>query len=70
MLFNSFAYDFFLTKLIAYMIQSSFFQIINTIPWKDLRTGTQRQIYGYDDKIMLAKINQDCSYIQSINRCG
>ena len=38
------------------MQQSSLFQVENEIPWEDLGTGIQRQVYGYDDKIMLVKV--------------
>ncbi len=38
------------------MQQSSLFQVGNEIPWEDLGNGIQRQLYGYDDKIMLVKV--------------
>jgi quercetin dioxygenase-like cupin family protein len=38
------------------MIQSSLFQMENEIPWEDLGSGVSRQIYGYDDKIMMVKV--------------
>ena len=37
------------------MIQSSEFQFENDIPWEDVGNGIQRQIYGYDDQVMLVK---------------
>jgi len=37
------------------MIQSSLFQIDNETPWEDLGNGIKRQVFGYDDRIMLVK---------------
>lgn len=37
------------------MMQSKEFQIENETPWEDVGNGITRQIYGYDDKIMLVK---------------
>lgn len=37
------------------MLQSELFQIEKEMPWDDLGNGISRQIYGYDDKIMLVK---------------
>ncbi|PWG79119.1 cupin domain-containing protein [Pararcticibacter amylolyticus] len=37
------------------MIRSSLFQIEQDIPWETAGEGVQRQIYGYDDQIMLVK---------------
>ena len=39
----------------AFMIQSSEFQFEKDIPWEDVGNGIQRQIYGYDDRVMLVK---------------
>jgi quercetin dioxygenase-like cupin family protein len=38
------------------MLQSSLYQIENEIQWEDLGNGIQRQIYGFDDKIMMVKV--------------
>ncbi len=35
---------------------SSEFQFENEIKWEDLGNGVQRQVYGYDDKLMLLKV--------------
>ena len=32
------------------------FQIESEMPWEDLGNGIKRQIYGYDDQIMLVKV--------------
>jgi hypothetical protein len=37
------------------MAQSNLFQINNEIPWQDLGDGIKRQIFGFDDKLMLVK---------------
>ena len=39
----------------AVMLQSKEFQFENEIPWEDVGNGVQRQIYGYDDRVMLVK---------------
>lgn len=38
------------------MAQSNLFQIENEIPWQDLGEGIQRQILGFDDKLMVVKV--------------
>jgi quercetin dioxygenase-like cupin family protein len=38
------------------MTQSKEFQFGNETEWKDLGGGIQRQMCGYDDKIMLVKV--------------
>jgi quercetin dioxygenase-like cupin family protein len=37
------------------MVQSKEFQFENETPWEDVGNGITRQLYGYDDKIMLVK---------------
>lgn len=37
------------------MLQSSLFQIEADTQWQDLGNGVSRQIFGYDDQIMLVK---------------
>lgn len=41
------------------MLQSSAFQSDNEIPWQDLGNGIYRQVFGYDDKLMLVKVKFD-----------
>lgn len=41
------------------MLQSGLFQIEKETPWQDLGNGINRQVYGYDDKIMLVKAKFD-----------
>ena len=38
------------------MIQSNLFQIASEIEWQDLGNGIQRQIFGYDDRVMMVKV--------------
>jgi len=38
------------------MIQSNLFQIDQATNWKIVGTGVQRQVFGYDDKVMLVKV--------------
>ncbi len=38
------------------MIQSNFFQFEQQTDWKTVGPGVQRQVFGYDDKLMLVKV--------------
>lgn len=38
------------------MIQSNIFQLEADLPWQDLGDGIQRQVFGYDDRIMMVKV--------------
>ncbi len=38
------------------MIQSNLYQVENEILWEDLGNGIQRQVYGYNDNVMLVKV--------------
>ncbi len=37
-------------------MQSDSFQFNKELPWEDLHNGLQRQLFGYDDKLMMLKI--------------
>ena len=37
-------------------MKSESFQFDASLPWQDLHNGTQRQLLGYDDNIMMLKI--------------
>jgi quercetin dioxygenase-like cupin family protein len=37
-------------------MQSASFQFAAELPWEDLNNGLQRQLFGYDDKVMMLKI--------------
>jgi quercetin dioxygenase-like cupin family protein len=41
------------------MIQSHAFQSDSEISWQDLGNGICRQVFGYDDKLMLVKVKFD-----------
>ena len=38
------------------MIESNLFQIATEIEWQDLGNGIQRQVFGYNDRIMMVKV--------------
>lgn len=60
-------------------MQSASFQFAQELPWEDLHNGLQRQLMGYDDKLMMLKIkfekgaigtlhhhpHSQCTYIES-----
>lgn len=37
-------------------MQSSIFQIESETPWEDLGSGIKRQIYGYNEAVMMVKV--------------
>ncbi|HEV8286492.1 MAG TPA: cupin domain-containing protein [Chitinophagaceae bacterium] len=37
-------------------LQSNIFQVTEEIPWEQAAPGIKRQVYGYNEKIMLVKI--------------
>ena len=41
------------------MLQSNAFQFDNEIPWQDLGNGISRQMFGYDNNVMLVKVKFD-----------
>ncbi|MCX2483636.1 cupin domain-containing protein [Pedobacter sp. MR2016-24] len=38
------------------MLQSELFQIAATTDWQDLGDGIQRQVFGYDNRVMMVKV--------------
>jgi len=38
------------------MLQSELFQIAATTDWQDLGDGVQRQVFGYDNRVMMVKV--------------
>lgn len=36
-------------------MQSDLFQIEQDLPWEDVGNGVHRQVYGYDERVMLVK---------------
>ena len=41
------------------MIRSNEFQFENEMPWEDLGNGIHRQVFGYDETLMLVKAKFD-----------
>jgi quercetin dioxygenase-like cupin family protein len=37
-------------------LQSSIFQVGEALPWEDASPGIKRQVYGYDDSLMMVKV--------------
>lgn len=50
------------------MIQSNLFQIEKEIPWEKAGEGIERQIYGYDDQIMLVKAKFEAGAIGTLHQ--
>ena len=50
------------------MAQSDLFQIDNKIPWQDLGAGIQRQIFGFDDKLMIVKVKFEQGAIGTLHQ--
>ena len=44
-------------------MQSNTFQIENEINWQDLGNGIKRQIFGYDDTVMMVKVKFEAEAI-------
>jgi quercetin dioxygenase-like cupin family protein len=49
------------------MLQGTLFQIEDETPWQDLGNGVQRQMYGYDEKIMLVKAKFDAGAVGQLH---
>jgi len=50
------------------MLQSREFQFEHEIPWEDVGNGVQRQIYGYDERIMLVKAKFEKGGVGSLHQ--
>jgi len=48
-------------------MNSTAFQFNADIPWQDLGNGTQRQLFGYDDKIMLVKVKFEAGAVGAMH---
>lgn len=48
-------------------MQSNLFQFENDMPWEDLGNGIKRQIFGYDDKIMLVKVKFEAGAVGALH---
>jgi len=49
-------------------MQSAPFQFSAALPWEDLKNGLQRQLFGYDDKVMMLKIKFATGAAGSLHR--
>jgi quercetin dioxygenase-like cupin family protein len=49
-------------------LQGSVFQVDNETPWENPTPGIQRQVYGYDDKIMLVKAKFEKDAVGSLHQ--
>jgi quercetin dioxygenase-like cupin family protein len=49
------------------MLQSNLFQIEKDMPWEDLGNGIKRQLFGYDDKIMLVKVTFEAGAVGALH---
>lgn len=50
------------------MIQSNLFQIESEVAWENPSPGITRQIYGYDDKIMLVKAKFEAGAVGALHK--
>ena len=48
-------------------MNSNAFQFDEEIEWKDLGNGIQRQMFGYDDKVMLVKVKFGAGAVGAIH---
>ena len=49
-------------------MQSASFQFADELLWEDLNNGLQRQLFGYDDKVMMLKIKFEKGAIGSLHQ--
>lgn len=49
------------------LLKSNNFQKGADIPWEDASPGIQRQIYGYDERVMLVKVKFEKDAVGSIH---
>lgn len=49
-------------------IQSNVFQTGKDIPWEDASPGIKRQMFGYDDRIMLVKVKFEKGAIGAVHK--
>ena len=48
-------------------IQSPLFQLSSDVPWEDAAPGITRQVFGYDDRVMLVKVKFEQGAIGSLH---
>ena len=49
-------------------LQSNIFQINEQVPWEDAAPGITRQVYGYDDRVMLVKVKFEKGAVGSVHQ--
>jgi len=49
-------------------MQSASFQFDKELPWEDLKNGLQRQLFGYDEKVMMLKIKFDKGAVGALHQ--
>jgi quercetin dioxygenase-like cupin family protein len=49
------------------IVQSSSFQVNEQIPWEDAAPGIQRQVFGYDNNIMMVKVKFEKDAVGSVH---
>lgn len=50
------------------LIQSGMFQVENEIQWEDLGNGIKRQLYGYNDQVMMVKVKFEPGAIGTLHQ--
>jgi quercetin dioxygenase-like cupin family protein len=50
------------------IVQSGSFQLDEQIPWEDAAPGIQRQLYGYDNKIMMVKVKFEKGAVGTVHQ--
>lgn len=49
------------------MLQGSLFQFDSEIQWEDLGNGIKRQLYGYDQNVMLVKVKFEADAVGQLH---
>jgi quercetin dioxygenase-like cupin family protein len=49
-------------------LQSTIFQNNKEIPWEDASSGIKRQVFGYDDNVMLVKVKFEKGAIGTLHQ--
>src|SRR5215212_8459673 len=50
------------------ILQSNIFQVNEEIPWEDAAPGIKRQVYGYDDRVMLVKVKFEKGAVGAVHQ--